>query len=66
MFLAREDVELLTGQKRPSAQIRWLSARGYQFEINAKGHPVVLRSAVESKLGVAERRRIEPRLEFIG
>jgi hypothetical protein len=66
MFLSPQDIEDLTGYKRPSAQIRWLASRGYKVDVNGKGQPVVLKALVESKLGTAERRRVEPRFDRIG
>ena len=65
MFLAAEDIEILTGRKRRRHQIRWLCDHGYPFEVNAAGVPVVLRSVVELKLGgkVAAKNRARPRFE---
>lgn len=51
MFLTDEDLQALTGLVMPSAQRRWLAARGYPFELNATGRPRVLRSVVEDRLG---------------
>lgn len=51
MFLTPEELEILTGYVRHSAQVRWLDAHGYSFERSASGQPVVSRSHAESKLG---------------
>lgn len=59
MFLGREDVEALTGRKRPSLQIRWLTERGYPFDVAADGHPTVLRSVVEKRLGEKPKGRVQ-------
>lgn len=43
-FLSAEDLEGLTGLKRPSAQARWLAARKYKFERRAdRNHTIALR-----------------------
>jgi hypothetical protein len=41
----------LTGGRRRDAQIRWLVGRGWRFEINCKGRPVVARSYFDARLG---------------
>lgn len=51
MFLTAAELADLTGYVRPSAQVRWLRANGYRFEIGGDGLPKVLRSAVTAKLG---------------
>ena len=50
MFLTKEEIFELTGYKRLAAQCRWLADRGYRFEVNALGRPVVLASSVERRL----------------
>lgn len=50
MFLTREEITELTDRKQPRAQIRWLTERGYRFEIGASGCPKVLRSVIEARL----------------
>jgi hypothetical protein len=37
MFLSAKELEQLTGLKRPSAQARWLSTRGYKFARRVDG-----------------------------
>lgn len=41
MFLTLEEIQRLTGRKRPSAQIRWLKAHGYRFTVNGLNQPIV-------------------------
>ena len=41
MFLSKSELEELTGYSRFSAQIRWLKSRGYRYERNAAGRPIV-------------------------
>ncbi len=51
MFLTESALHELTGRQRPSAQIRWLRAHGWPFEINALGRPVVLQAVAVVRLG---------------
>lgn len=60
IFLESPDVEQLTGLKRFRAQARWLAQHGYKFEVNALGRPVVLKLAVEKKLGPSVRSQRQP------
>lgn len=48
MFLTDEQVQQLTGLKRPSAQSRWLATKGIPHMVNAAGKVVVTRKALES------------------
>ena len=48
-FLTQLDLQQLTGYRRPSAQIRWLSHNGYGFDIRADGRPAVLAEQVASR-----------------
>jgi hypothetical protein len=41
MIVAPEDLETLTGYRRPSAQSRWLRDNGWKYTVNVLGHPVV-------------------------
>lgn len=50
MFLTPAELEQLTDYRRPSAQIRWLRAHRWRFEINAAGHPRVARAYFERRL----------------
>lgn len=50
MFVSKEDLETLTGFSRRSAQIRWLTRRGFRFLLNALGNPVVAVEEVSGKL----------------
>lgn len=51
MLLTATEISEITGYTRPSAQIRWLKAHGWPFEIGASGRPVVLRSVAVARLG---------------
>lgn len=62
MFLSAEDLEALTGYRKPALQRRWLVANGYHFDVRADGRPALLRSQVEARQQVATRvtSRVEP------
>lgn len=51
-FLTSSEMEELTDLQQPAAQIRWLTARGWPFEISAAGRVKVLRAVMEKKLGI--------------
>lgn len=49
LFLEDADLCRLTGRKAKSKQIQWLRQNGIPFRVNATGHPVVTRAAVDGK-----------------
>lgn len=49
MFLSREELADLTGRKNKGLQINSLRKMGIPFFVNACGHPVVTRVAVEGR-----------------
>lgn len=49
LFLDDDELKTLTGRKTKSKQIEWLRASGVPFRVNATGHPVVTRVAVEGR-----------------
>jgi hypothetical protein len=48
-FLDQQELEALTGRKMKTRQIAALRQMGIPFFINATGHPVVTRSAIEGR-----------------
>ena len=50
MFLPPDELARLTGLRRPSAQVRWLAARGWRFEMDAYGRPIVLQAEAERRM----------------
>lgn len=64
LFLEDADLRRLTGRKTKSKQIEWLRQNGIPFRINATGHPVVTRAAIDGKPGVepAQSRAWTPRV----
>lgn len=49
MFLEPEEIAMLTGRKFKSRQIDALRRMGVAFFVNATGHAVVTRTAIEGK-----------------
>lgn len=56
LFLDFDDLYRLTRKKQANAQKRVLKAKGYDFEEDPQGRPLVLRAQIESRiLGTAAR-----------
>ena len=69
MFLSREELAEFTGFKYRPEQLRWLSNRGYKYELDRTGRPKVLRAAIVAALGgpaeaQPQERRTEPNWDF--
>lgn len=66
MFLAPEELEILTGKARPSAQRRELARMGIKHLVNSLGHPIVCRSEIEVKASTrGGERKTEPDLDAL-
>lgn len=52
LMLTDSELQELTGYVRMADQRKWLSARGWRFEVAANGRPGVSRSYAEKQLGV--------------
>lgn len=52
-FLTQDELQYLTGRERPSAQIRWLRANGFEVLRRADGMPIVLRESLVAKMNVS-------------
>ena len=63
-ILTPAEIAEITGYKRRTDQIRWLTAKGWTFEVNGAGRAVVSRAYAESKLG-APPERAQPRFDHI-
>lgn len=50
LLATREDIEQLTGAKTRAGQREWLTSRGWRFETDRTGWPVVLRGEIEAHL----------------
>ena len=55
MFLTDDEIESLTGYKRPADQRRWLSSRGWAFEVRADGKNRVLIEEATSRMLTRQR-----------
>ena len=53
IFLLADEVETLTGYKLPAHQTKWLSAKGWRFELNGNRKPIIARKYAEKMLGCA-------------
>ena len=51
MVLTRNELFEISGYKRASYQIGWLTKNSYPFEVAADGYPRVLTSYVNNRLG---------------
>lgn len=51
MFLTPDEVYRITRKKQRAAQCRVLKAKGYAYEPDAAGWPLVLKSTVEKRHG---------------
>lgn len=49
VFLESQEIAVLTGRKMKGHQIQALRHMGIPFFVNATGHPVVTRNAIEGK-----------------
>lgn len=52
-FLDSSEICELTGRKMKSKQIATLRSNGLPFIVNATGHPVVARAAIEGRMAPA-------------
>lgn len=61
MFLTHQEIERLTGRKRPSAQIRWLRKKGYKIDVNGLGEPILaIAEYTRKNVGGSYARNEEP------
>lgn len=50
LFLDDDELAQLTGRKTKSRQVAWLKDSGIPYRVNATGHPVVTRTAIEGRI----------------
>lgn len=50
LLLTPDELEQITGRKLPKRQVEWLRSKHWQFEVNARGAPVVARTYAEARL----------------
>lgn len=67
LFLSQDELRDLTDLKVPKAQIRWLTAHSFPFEIGASGKPKVLRSFLIQRLQLSmpSNNQTEPNFDAI-
>lgn len=53
-LLTPDEVNEITGFKLNRLQVDWLQRKGWRFEVNAVGRPVVARKYAEKMLGCGE------------
>lgn len=51
LLLTDDELETLTGYKLAAYQRKWLTSRGWAFEVSAGGRPKVLRTHAEERMG---------------
>ena len=65
LFLSAQEIADLTDKRKADAQIRWLKARNFPFEISGAGKPKVLRAVVIARMGGSlHNSRAEPQLRL--
>lgn len=64
LFLTETELRELTELEQPEAQRRWLTSRGWAFEVSAKGRNRVLRAVMERMMGAAGRARQSTEPDF--
>ena len=67
IFLSGEDLESLTGYKRPGDQRRWLDKHGWAFEVRADGKNRILTEEARTRMltGNPRHRATEPNLDAL-
>ena len=66
IYLTTDELERLTGRKYAKVQRQVLAERGWKFEVDADGRPLVLRQLHDERLGAktSTAKRVRgPRLE---
>ena len=67
--LSSEELNELIGSNRKKSQIEWLGTRGWRFDLDVNGSPIVMRSFLENRLGVstgrAQTNDARPRFELL-
>lgn len=61
MFLTESEVATLTGRSRKTQQIAQLRTMSLPFWVNAMGHPIIPRSAIEGRPSIEP----EPRKKWV-
>lgn len=61
-FLTADEIATLTGFRLPTRQVKWLSLKGWRFELNGNRQPIIARKYAEKMLGcgLPEERIVRP------
>lgn len=52
MFLTKDELVAMTKYVMPKKMCEFLAERGYKFDLDRYGYPLVLKAAIEQRLGV--------------
>lgn len=63
MLLSQSEIEELTDSKTAKCQIKWLSDRGWVFEVSRMGRVKVLRDYAAMRMGMPVSGNITPSTE---
>lgn len=64
-FITQDEIELITGYKRPHDQKKWLDANGWQFELNRAGRPIILREVMNKRFGISSQHIKNHQKDFV-
>ena len=59
IILTDDELQLLTGRKNKSLQIKWLKENNFYFHVNLLGKPIILRASLNQKV-IIENKQQEP------
>ena len=60
IILTDSELQLLTGRKNKSLQIKWLKENKFSFHVNLLGKPIILRSSLNQKVIIEQKQQQEP------
>jgi hypothetical protein len=63
-LLTPDEVNEITGFKLNRLQVDWLHRKGWRFEVNAVGRPVIARKYAEKMLGCGDESAVVARPNF--
>lgn len=60
IILTDSELQLLTGRKNKSLQIKWLKENKFCFHVNLIGKPIILRSSLNRRATIEQKQQQEP------
>ena len=60
IILTDSELQLLTGRKNKSLQIKWLKENKFCFHVNLIGKPIILRSSLNQRATIEQKQHQEP------